>query len=56
MASKDVILFVFVAYNGDISPNDVMSPDNIDDVFRSHCIISDCRPHQGGCRTVQGAT
>ena len=33
--SKDVMLFVFVSYNGDMSPDDIISPDNM-----SH-IISD---------------
>ena len=31
--SKDVILFVFVAYSGDMSLDDVMSPDVISDII-----------------------
>ena len=31
--SKDVMLFVFVAYNGDMSPDDIISPDVISDIL-----------------------
>ena len=31
--SKDVILFVFVAYNEDMSPDSIMSPDMISDII-----------------------
>ena len=31
--SKDVMLFVFVSYNGDMSPDDIISPDIISDII-----------------------
>ena len=31
--SKDVMSFVFVAYNGDMSPDDIISPDIIRDIL-----------------------
>ena len=31
--SKDVMLFVFVSYNGGMSPNDIISPDIISDII-----------------------
>ena len=31
--SNDVTLFVFVAYTGDMSPDDIMSPDIISDII-----------------------
>ena len=31
--SKDLMLFVFVSYNGDMSPDDIISPDIMSDII-----------------------
>ena len=38
---KNMAVTISYAYNGDMSPDDVMSPDSIDNVIRGRCIISD---------------